>query len=207
MARRADHAPEALRRLAIEAGVALIEERGYAHFSARAVANRIGYTVGTLYHIFGNLHEFMLHINAATLDLWYQEFEKALRKRTARRRPYHALHTLARTYIQFCRAHSNRWSCLYEHRLPATMRVPEWYEKKTDRLFNLVEDALIPYAGRRYSVRAAKILWAGIHGLCVLSISAKLDVVGAQSAQVLGRDLIDNFLSGLKHRRQKSRSR
>ena len=195
MARRSDHTPQELKGLAIQAGIELIEKKGFSEFSARAVAAKIGYTVGTLYHLFGSLDQFILQINANTLDLWYQDL-----KRAAQHQRGHPIRSLAKAYIRFCKANTRRWSALYEHQLPAGVPIPEWYSPKMDRIFALVEQALIPYTNkdRRKAKRAAKILWAGIHGLCVLSISGKLDVVGAESAQVLAKELVDRFLVGLK---------
>jgi len=34
----------------------------------------MGYTVGTLYHLFGDLDNFILHINARTMEEWYKNF-------------------------------------------------------------------------------------------------------------------------------------
>jgi len=45
---------------------------------------------------------------------------------------------------------------------------------------------------------AAKTIWAGIHGICQLSLTGKLDTVGAKSMKQLTDSLIDNYLKGLK---------
>jgi hypothetical protein len=39
-------------------------------------------------------------------------------------------------------------------------------------------------------------LWAGIHGLCVLSLSRKLDLVESETLETLTHSLIDNYLKG-----------
>ncbi|HEV3447204.1 MAG TPA: helix-turn-helix domain-containing protein, partial [Gemmataceae bacterium] len=68
MARRSDHTREELKDLAIQAAIALIEADGIGQFSARQVAARIGYTVGTLYNVFGSYDELLLNVNARTVD-------------------------------------------------------------------------------------------------------------------------------------------
>ncbi|MEO0642572.1 MAG: helix-turn-helix domain-containing protein, partial [Pseudomonadota bacterium] len=55
MGRRSDHTANELRQLLIECGHKLIAERGFAKFSGREAARRAGYTVGTLYNVFGSL--------------------------------------------------------------------------------------------------------------------------------------------------------
>ena len=59
---------------------------------------------------------------------------------------------------------------------------------------------MIPIAGEgaANAERAAKVLWAGLHGICSLSITGKLDTVGADSAQVLAKSFITNYVRGLK---------
>lgn len=192
MARRSDHTRDELKAMAIAAGTRLIEAKGFGAFSARAVAAEIGYTVGTLYNVFGNLDTLVLHINAGTLDLWYDALAKKLATR-----PKQPLHALARAYIQFARSHYHRWSALFEHRLDESAAIPDWYAAKMARFFALVEDALpatiapTPKARKR----TANVLWAGIHGICILGLSNKLAIVGAESVEVLADELVARVLS------------
>ena len=53
MGRRSDHSRAELRAMILTEGHRQLSEIGYARFSAREVAKRIGYTVGTLYNVFG----------------------------------------------------------------------------------------------------------------------------------------------------------
>ncbi len=55
MGRRSDHTPQQLRDLLIDHGHKLMAEVGYARFSGREVAKRAGYSVGTIYNVFGSL--------------------------------------------------------------------------------------------------------------------------------------------------------
>ena len=68
MARRNDHSREQIQQMAIAAAISILNEEGLANLSTRKVASEIGYTVGTLYLVFRNLNELLLHVNAATLD-------------------------------------------------------------------------------------------------------------------------------------------
>ncbi len=195
MARRGDHNKEELKKLAIQAGVEIIEQYGYFGFSARAVAAKMGYTVGTLYHVFGTLDDFMLHINATTLDLWYDTLQRGLKRHKG-----DAVHYLAKSYLQFANKHYNRWSALFEHRLAEGNKIPDWYAPKMSRFFVLAEDALLEHVNHdtKKAAKMGKVLWASIHGVCVLALSGKLVAVGAESAESLVSALVDNTLAGLK---------
>jgi len=196
MARRSDHSREELEALAINAGHQLIGEQGFSHFSARQVALRIGYTVGTLYHIFGSYDELILRINAKTLDAWYGEMAAALQKNKS-----DPMRFLARHYLAYSTEHYQHWLALFEHHMEKGRAVPGWYREKLARFFVLMEDALLPRVGnnRKKAGKIAKVLWAGIHGICILSHTGKLDIVGAQSAEALALSLVDHYLAGVKH--------
>ncbi len=99
MARRADHTREELTELAITAGAELIRKNGFAAFSARKLATAIGYTVGTLYNVFGSYDEMILRINARTLDAWFENITTAL----AKRKKNDALQVITHEYIAFSR--------------------------------------------------------------------------------------------------------
>ena len=52
-----------------------IGEVGFARFSAREVAKRVGYSIGTIYNVFGSYDQLILAINGRTLDLWLAALE------------------------------------------------------------------------------------------------------------------------------------
>ena len=68
MARRSEHSREQLTEMILNAAQQIVINDGFAGLSARKIATDIGYTVGTLYIVFDNLDDIILHINARTLD-------------------------------------------------------------------------------------------------------------------------------------------
>jgi len=197
MARRSDHTREELTELAIDAAIALIEERGFAAFSARQVAAKIGYTVGTIYNVFGSYDALLFHVHARTLDHWYDFLQARLKRGKAE-----PLRVLARGYVEYARTHYNRWLALFEHHRDKSTPVPDWYQARLKRFFSMLEDT-IPSAGhdRRKAKRDAQVLWAGIHGISILSLTGRLDLVGAESTDVLVNALIDNHLNAFETER------
>lgn len=196
MARRADHTRDELKELAIDAGRQLIQEEGFSGFSARKAAARIGYTVGTLYNVFGSYDGYILHMNARTLDEWFEAMQKAL----ARSRDTNKLRALAKFYIAYAREHYRLWIVLFEHHIGPEEPLPEWYVPKMARFFAVTEELLMKEAGinRARARRAARVLWAGIHGICTLSLSGTLEVVGAESAETLALSLVDTYMAGFR---------
>lgn len=195
MGRRSDHSREELQELAVDAAAALIAEDGMEQFSARQVAARIGYTIGTIYNVFGTYENLLLHAQARTLDDWHA----FLKDRLARRGKLDPIHALARGYIDYARTHYNSWSALFA-REPQD-QLPDWYQSKLQSLIGLAEDAIAPLLAndREKTQRAARVLWAGIHGLCVLSLSGKLGLVIEEPLEPLVTRLVDNYLHGEMH--------
>jgi len=195
MARRSDHSHREIAKLAIRKGLEIIKQSGFATFSARKVAQGIGYTVGTLYNVFGSYDDMMLHINAATLDEWYEAMEAGLQQSNAAT----PVHALALAYIDYSQRHHHQWHTLFEYRFAAERDIPEWYRERTLRFFHRVERELLPVVGNdaTQARQAAHVLWAGIHGICVLSLSGKLAQMESGSAEMLALSLVDNYLKGL----------
>jgi AcrR family transcriptional regulator len=194
MARRSDYTREELKEMAISAGQKIIAEEGFAEFSARKAAKSIGYTIGTIYNIFASHDDFILHINAVTLADMAEFMENKASSSGEK-----AVKQLAEAYIEFAQIDYNRWSALFEHQLPKGEEPPAWYQQKIKKLFDIVErhfEEII--SDKKQAEIAAKTIWAGIHGICQLSLTGKLDTVGVSSMQELTDSLIDNYLKGMK---------
>jgi len=199
MARRSDHTREELMELAIDAALALIEADGFEKFSARQVAAKIGYTVGTLYNVFGSYDELLLRVNARTLDHWYDFLQTRLKRGKSE-----PLRVLARGYVEYARIHHNRWIALFEHHRDTSKPLPDWYEERLKRFFAMLEDTIRSSAShdRRKAKRDAQVLWAGIHGISILSLTGRFELVGAESTDALVNALIDNYVPGRQVERQ-----
>jgi len=196
MARRSDHSREELREMAITAAEQIVVEQGYEGLSARKVAAAIGYTVGTLYLVFENLDDLILHINARTLDRLHANMNAS---QTQFNDASDRLLQLGRVYIRFADDDPHRWAMVFEHRFSEDQVVPAWYQEKIARMFALVEEGLEPLAGqhtRDEITQAARALWGGVHGICILALNDNLGVTGVDSVQDLTKTLITNYLKG-----------
>jgi AcrR family transcriptional regulator len=197
MGRRSAHSPEELRELILKATEDLVEQNGLAGLSAREIARLIGYSAGTLYNCFENLDDVILHVEARVLDHLDRELGGVVRTSTAEEH----VRRLSLKYLEFTLRRPKLWNLLFEHHLPATMPVPVWYQEKLDALLARVEAALRPMAGKTSEAdlqRAARVLWAGVHGITSLATADKLASVTHDTAQLLVDDLVTRYLAGMR---------
>ena len=196
MARRSDHTHDEIREMAVEAGLGMIREYGMAYFSARRLAAEIGYTVGTLYNVFGSYDDIIVHLNARTLDSWFADMLKAVNRPNGG----DPVQQLATFYLSWSGAHYHEWSALFEYKYAPGYELPDWYPPKYERFFALVETLLLPHVGtsRRKARRAARVLFAGIHGIAALSHTGKLAMLAGDSAPSLARSFVESYLAGLR---------
>jgi AcrR family transcriptional regulator len=196
MARRSDHSREELREMALTAAEHIVVEQGYAGLSARKVAAAIGYTVGTLYLVFENLGDLVLHVNARTLDRLHARLNESQAQCVD---ASDCLLQLGQVYIRFADEDPHRFAMVFEHRVPENQVVPAWYQEKIARMFALVEERLEPLANNhthKEISRASRALWGGVHGICILALAGNLGVAGVDSVQGLTKTLITNYLQG-----------
>jgi AcrR family transcriptional regulator len=200
MGRRSIHTPEELRELIIQAATEIVAQHGLEGLSAREIAKRIGYSPGTLYNVFENLDDLLLTIEARLLD----RLAERLAKTDSSGTPQQRLRRLAGAYFAFTQERPKLWNLLIEHRIPAGREVPGWYQAKLESLLAPLEEAIAPLIEERDTgaqKRAARTLWASLHGMTSLSTANKLSPVTAHAGRLLVDDLVATYLAGLEHRR------
>jgi AcrR family transcriptional regulator len=196
MARRSDHSREEIREMALSAAEQIVSEQGYEALSARKVASAIGYTVGTLYLVFENIDDLLLQVNARTLDRLHRRMSR-VKSRTDDPAGY--VVRLGESYLRFANDDPHRWTMVFEHRLSDGREVPDWYQQKVSRMFALIEQGLEPFRkghSEADMTQAARAIWGGVHGICILAISDNLGIAGVDSVQRLTESLIRNYLQG-----------
>lgn len=196
MARRSDHSRDEIREMALMAAEKIVSEQGHKGLSARKVATAIGYTVGTLYLVFQNLDDLILQINGRTLDRLHTQM---LQEQAQYQDAWERLLQLGHTYIRFADVDSHLWQLIFDHHIPADQETPAWFHDKVKRMFVLVEAELEMLAKQQSAQeinQAARALWGGVHGICILAINGQLDAAGVDSVQDLSHVLMSNFLKG-----------
>lgn len=196
MARRSDHTREELTRIALDAAHSITAREGLRGLRARQIARDIGYTIGTLYNLFDDFDDLILHMNGETLDALYAVCSKVELKGD----PVADLEALAERYLEFTRGHPQQWNAVFEHTLPRGRALPEWYSEKVAKLVALEAQALAPLFpdGTPDDIaHHARVLWTSLFGMAVVESAGRLPE--GESARSLVRSLIATYVSGLEH--------
>jgi len=175
MGRRSDHSRVELRELILAEGHAQMAANGFAQFSARAVAKAIGYTVGTIYNVFGTHDALVLAINARTVEGWTAELRARLEAADGDR-----IGELVRGYFDFAMSNRNAWAAIYDHRLPVD-EIPDWYVATVGELTGTMRrevQRVLPQASRDSVAALARSLLASVHGHCVFALNGTFAQLG-----------------------------
>lgn len=190
MARRNDHTREELITLALDTVKAFLNDHSYHELSLRKIAQRIGYVPSTLVNLFGNYNLLLLHAVAQTLDELALEAQQRLSTESD---PTRALYQLAYCYHDFAQRNPYRWQLIFEHNMNGDT-LPEWQEKRIQHMTGMLENllqTLAPHRSAHDVLQASRVLWAGVHGITLLSVDDKFFA----SEPIDGKALIDNLLS------------
>ncbi len=177
MGRRSDHSRAELEALMLRHGAALMAETGYARFSAREVAKRVGYSVGTVSNLFGSVDGLVVAVNARTYRLWAESIERRLHGVAAAERPFEVV----RGYFDFAAANPNLWAAIYDHRLTPEAAIPEPLAEARSALTGIAMReiaAVLPQAAQPHISRLAHSLIATVHGHCVFALLGSFRILG-----------------------------
>jgi AcrR family transcriptional regulator len=197
MGRRSSHTPQQLRDLILDAAQAIIETHGLVGLSAREIARRIDYSPGTIYNMFQNLDDVVLHVEGRILESLEARLAEVARDGDA----VETVQRMLRTYLGFAAERPQLWNLLFEHHLPKDAVLPPTYQQRFEALAARVEEALAPlYAPEAIEARrnAACALWASVHGIASLATADKLTAITPDNAGALVEDLVRNYLAGAK---------
>ncbi len=195
MGRRSDHSRDEIREMAIDAAAKIVETEGFQSLTARKVASKIGYTVGTLYHVFRNFDDLVIHLNARTIDEMAALIQKGVKRK---RSPESRIRTMTEVYVNYATEHPDRWRLVFEHQAPRGLPTPELMKVRRDVLFEMVADNLRELSPRHLEQEidhTATALWSGVHGICILALTGKLYLGGAFSMSKLIDTLIESVLN------------
>lgn len=190
MARRNKHSLEEIREMVLDAAETIIINEGYSALTVRKIAMEIGYTVASIYMVFANMADLSMHIKANTMDELTGQLQQL-----PRCAPERHIVELARAYLKFAVKNLNRWNMIFVQ----DTELPEWYRQKINLIFGLLEAQfalLAPDCPTQQSKLAARALWSGVHGICVLSMTDKLDIAGIDEVENTIVLLTENFING-----------
>lgn len=151
-------------------------EVGFARFSAREVAKRIGYSVGTMYNVFGSLDQMLVAINTRTFQLWADYVRQQLE-----RCDQDPIRCLVEAYFGFARANPNSWTAIYDHHLPPDVTLSEEQNQMRGELTLIIIErvaAVLPVEVQDSAPRLARSLIALVHGHCDFELNGSFALMG-----------------------------
>ncbi len=190
MARRNDHTREELIALTLSTVKTFLNHHSYHELSLRKIANMIGYVPSTLVNVFGNYNLLLLHVVAQTVDDLAKEAQKVTSKQTD---PSVALYELAYCYHDFAKRYPYRWQLIFEHNMNGEA-LPQWQATRIENMTSMLEGLLrllAPQRSEHEVLKASRVLWAGVHGVTLLSVDDKFFA----AEPINGKELIENLLS------------
>jgi len=195
MARRKDHSPTELRQRIHDAAKLLIHHKGLKGLTARALAQRIGYTVGTLYNFYRDMDALITEVNFTTLqELYHYAKEKLNQAKPG----YPSILALADAYIEFAMSHERSWRTLFieTNRSGRKTALPKNYQQCLSDLFTLIEETLQKNSkiSSQEAAQAARLLWASLHGMTSLMLDGRLSLIGVTDPHAMIDDLLRRYL-------------
>ncbi|MBD3832271.1 TetR/AcrR family transcriptional regulator [Brevundimonas bullata] len=193
MGRRSDHTRQELEHLFLVEGHKHMAEVGFARFSARQVAKRIGYSIGTLYNVFGTLDQLLIAINTRTFQLWAEEVRAALERSGPDR-----IRCLVEAYFGFARANRHSWTAIYDHHLPPDVVLSDEQNQRRGGLTQIIVDevvAVLPSRAQADAPRLARSLIAVVHGHCVYDLNGSFALMGIEQPMELALERVRESLN------------
>ncbi|HEY8034563.1 MAG TPA: WHG domain-containing protein [Methylobacter sp.] len=190
MARRNKHSLEEIKEMVLDAAETIIINEGYSALTVRKIAMEIGYTVASIYMVFTNMADLAMHIKANTMDELTEQLQQV-----PGCAPERQVVELAKAYLKFAVKNFNRWNMIFVQ----DTEPPEWYRQKINLIFSLLEAQfalLAPNCSTQQSKLAAGALWSGVHGICTLYLTDKLDTAGINDVENTIVLLAENFING-----------
>ena len=163
----------ALRRRILDAARRQLIEHGYAHFSMRSIAARVGVSATSIYlHFDGK--DSLVH---ALIDEGMESLHAALtRADRPAALPAARLEGLIRAYLDFGCAHPEYYEIMFLLHPARMARYPVEKYRRARRNLELFVAALRPFAGRGADpLLATHALWCLLHGTVSLRLAGRFD--------------------------------
>ena len=190
---------ETLRNKIIELAEMKIATGGLLALRARDLATEAGCALGSLYNMFADLDDLILHVNARTLMAIDAQMAKAAGETAAEQ-----LHQLAQIYLNFARQSPLLWRALFDHHLPDDYQLPDWYAQKLLQLMSRIIAplaALQPTISHTELITRSRTLFAAVHGVISISLDNRFIGIAQTDLAVELHRFVAVMLAGAAHTR------
>jgi AcrR family transcriptional regulator len=195
MARRSEHSQAEIKTMILDAAEQVVIAQGFSALKARNIAKEIGYTVGSLYMVYANMADLILHIHARTLDAIALQLQQP-----SLNEAQPVMESLALVYMHYGAENFNRWRYIFDERLLIGIETPDGYQDKIDQVLAQFEQCLATLKPELTVLElktTAVAFFAGVHGICALSLRPALDKEQLKKVEATILVLVKNFMQGL----------
>ena len=195
--RKQESARAADRQAMIAAALELLREGGSSALTARALAERVGTAIGSVYSAFESLEVLKLEANAVTMRRLRDHLAGALAASAAHGVADRLL-VLADAYRAFARDNHNVWAAIFD---PRVTEAPPAIAADNAALIAQIEKVIgaIPGLGREAVPVLAKALWSSVHGMVYLGEIGSLGPVERDDVPAMIETLVRAAVKGLCH--------
>jgi AcrR family transcriptional regulator len=175
----------------------IVENNGAPELSARVIAREIGYAPGTLYNLFRNLDDLLLHVEAELLD----ELDESLANAIDGRKTPDAIRQFASAYVGFAFENARLWHLIQNHQpLMNGKPPPDQYLEKVFAPAARLEPLLARMTDNHdveTVTRTARLLWSAVHGVVQVATTEKFGALPRATTTAMVEELVENYLIGI----------
>lgn len=196
MARRSDHSRDELRELVISTSRDLIAADGLEALTARKIAEKIGYSPGTIYNVFDNLDHLISLVNETTMQLLNADLSGLQMTDDEMVNARQVLDV----YINFRDRNSNLWDSVLAHSIKPGVQQPESYLEEIEKSFDVAARAIAPALeeGSGEVRLAVDVLWSSLQGIFSVSPHGLLATDVQARRREMAEFLVEKYLRGLR---------
>lgn len=194
IAERKDRERQEMRTKILEAAAAMFVQDGYEKTSLRGIAEKIEYSVGTIYLYFKDKTEVFHALMTQGFEMLLEKFRQM--PCDPERDPLACLRDIAKLYMSFANDNPAYYDLMFVMRKPMEMVHDEADFQTGTAAFQTLQaivDACIAKNLIRYDSpeMGALLCWATLHGIISLYIRKRLIMI---ECKIIDEDKIDEFL-------------
>lgn len=183
------------------AALGQLEANGVHGVRARDLAAEAGCAVGTIYNLVGDLDDLILLASARTLEEFKEfaigRYNEAVAAGASER---DLLTALSGAYIDYAKAHMKRWQANFEISFDEDSHYFRTYVAGQHQLISIIVSVLrkiSPQSDDRDLFAIARALWASVHGIAMLAMSNRANVLPREKILEQCHRIIDPVISSL----------
>ena len=179
---------ENMRALFLKHAEEIIVQKGYQNVTVRAIAEKAGYSAGTLYLCFNNLEDLLMQVEIVLLRRLQNKLQQTLDASDE----HVAIENVLTTYIKFAADNAELWNLIHMSGYSDRLELPSEYTE----LFKSVRDIFYEAKKRQDGApdkMAAGLIWSATHGIASISTNKKVPILTRSDSLALAKKLAQSL--------------